>query len=451
MRVIICLFLALCLSFPAYAQEAVKDEVNTVNLTDEEALVFAGNLLRAGHLAQSKQVYALLLQSRKPEIAIEAAFQLSQIFIYEQDYDQAIQFLLAILNKHPNLARVRLELARAYFLAKDYEDARFHFELVKGGDVPPEVIQNVDRFLEAIRRQKNWSLTTGFSIIPDSNLNQASGGREECINTVWGLLCRKLDDKDSGVGVRINATANYYLRFSRNLGLRNTLGVYITEHEGHQYDDYILYAASGPRYIFKNAEISFQPTYTKRWNAGKPYSDAYGARFDAQVDKERLVVGTGFSFTKNTYNNDYVDSLLRGEEYRFYVTPRYILSNQSYVQTGLDITHDNTKFTSYGSDQLKVSLGWYYFFKYGFSIFLEGSITDVVYHDEQNYITKEGWIESIRRHDYIYGFTTELGTNLFEHYGLRPMLQYSYIRRDSNIWSREYDRHRVNLMFDLKF
>jgi hypothetical protein len=51
----------------------------------------------------------------------------------------------------------------------------------------------------------------------------------------------------------------------------------------------------------------------------------------------------------------------------------------------------------------------------------------------------------------MYGVDAVLSTNVFEAYGITPMLQYSYIRRDSNIWSYGYDRHRVNLAFNFKF
>jgi len=48
-------------------------------------------------------------------------------------------------------------LARAYFLDKNYEDAAFQFEMVKGGDLPPEVLANIDKFLDA---GAAWAVTS---------------------------------------------------------------------------------------------------------------------------------------------------------------------------------------------------------------------------------------------------------------------------------------------------
>ena len=50
----------------------------------------------------------------------------------EGRFREASLLFLDILRRNPNLPRVRLELARAYFLNRDYEDAQLQFELVKG-------------------------------------------------------------------------------------------------------------------------------------------------------------------------------------------------------------------------------------------------------------------------------------------------------------------------------
>ncbi len=392
------------------------------------------------------------MQSRAQEVQIEAAFSLAHIYIAGENYDKAIEFLTAILNRFPDLARVRLDLAFAYFLNQDYDDARFHFEMVKGGNkIPPGVLENVDSFLAAIRRQKSWSVSAGFSIIPDSNINQSSGVTEECIDTIFGILCRDLEDQASGVGVGFNLTANYYLKLSKNFGIRNTLGVYLTEHSDSDYNDYIVYAASGPRYVYSSGEISLQPTYIKRLIGGDSYSDSYGLRTDVQHDFGRLLLGAGVSAIKNTYKDEFVSEALKGEEYRFYLRPRVILSSQSFVQAGLEFTHDRTNTKQFGSDTLRYSLGAYYFFKYGFSLLVEASLSNAAYHADQYYVTKDQRFNSTRRNDRIYGFSAELSSNIWEHKGIRPTIQYYYTKRDSNIWSHDYARHRVNLMLDFTF
>ena len=424
----------------------------SVTISDEEGLVLALELLNGGQLQQAETIYALLLQSRQEGIRVEAAFKLAQIRLLQEDYTQATRYLLAILNRHPGLARVRLELARAYFLDENYEDSRFHFELVKGADdIPPEVIANIDLYLELIRRKKNWSLNAGFSLMPDSNYNMASGGREECISTVWGVFCRPLEDEESGFGARFNLTGDHYLKLDKNFGIRSTAGLYVTEYKKSDYDDYILYLASGPRYIFKTGEISLQPTYMKRWAGGKDYSQSYGLRFDVQKDFDRLLLASGTSFTRTEYDDEWVNEQLKGEEYRFYLRPRYILSNRSFIQAELEYSRDGTEVEMYSSDNWTFGLGAYYLFKYGISVFAEASYTDARYRDEQYYLTRDYKFDSARRRDSIYTFLCEIAANSFEDKGIRPRIQYLYSKRDSNIWTRDYERHRVNFGLELRF
>lgn len=446
----LCLLLAVLAAFCGGEASATGRE--SITLSDEQGLHLAGDLLREGKQEEAVAVYTLLLQSRASEISIEAAFILSQIYVAEERHNQAIELLIGVLNRYPDLPRVRLELARAFFLNEDWEDARFHFELVKGGkNIPPEVVANVDHFLRAIRLQKNWSLEFGLGYLPDSNLNQASGNTEECISTSFGLFCRELKDKKSGHGGRLSATGNYYLKLSRNFGIRNTVGVYLTEYDDSDYNDYILYAASGPRVVFGNSEISMQPTYMRRIYAGENYSQSAGLRADMQNDFGRFILGSGGSFARNTYAKDYIHSALRGREYNAYLRPRVILSNRSFVQAGVDFTRDETENDIYGSDRWRYSLGLYYFFKYGFSVYVEGGLTQAAYHAGQYYVTDDHRIDHTRRRDLIKTASVELGTNIWEAQGIRPSVQYTYTRQDSNIWSYEYDRHRVNLLLTLRF
>ena len=63
----------------------------------------------------------------------------------------AITALRTILIDRPDLVRVRLELARAFFLNGDDGLARDHFERVLAGNPPPPVVANVQFFLDSIR------------------------------------------------------------------------------------------------------------------------------------------------------------------------------------------------------------------------------------------------------------------------------------------------------------
>jgi len=415
-----------------------------------EALVLAKSLFEKGRLDEAEQVYTALRNNPNEEYRLEAAFQLGQIRLRQGKFRQATIIFHEILNQRPDLARVRLELAQAYFLDKNYEDAAFQFELVKGGDLPPEVLANVDVFLDAIRRQKNWTIDFSFSPVSDSNLNQASGGREECINTVFGTLCRPLPEKASGVGLNANATVDYFWRFHQDWGLKATLGFYGTVYEDNRFDDYSFYAALGPRYLWESGEASLQPTFRKRWVGAKQYSEESGLRLDARQTYSRLILRGGAAISAPRYADSYVQSVLKGHSWNAYIQPRYILTDRTFVQAGLSFMQENTEVRAYANDNWRYALGAYHAFPYGISLFMEGSLTQTRYQDSQWFVTRDNLIDVAVREDKTWQIYTSLSSNIFERYNITPVLQYAYTKRDSNIWTREYDRHRVNLLFNYK-
>ena len=66
-------------------------------------------------------------------------------------YDEAIEAFQTILVSRPELVRVRLELARTFFLNGQDGLARRHFELVLASGPPPPVAANIRQFLAVMQ------------------------------------------------------------------------------------------------------------------------------------------------------------------------------------------------------------------------------------------------------------------------------------------------------------
>ncbi len=84
--------------------------------------------------------------------------------------DEAIAAFHTMLVARPGLIRVRLELARAFFLKGEDTLATRHFEQVLAGKPPAAVALNVNRFLNIMRARKRWSLRLGMALAPDTNI-----------------------------------------------------------------------------------------------------------------------------------------------------------------------------------------------------------------------------------------------------------------------------------------
>lgn len=423
-----------------------------VRLTERQALILARAYAQQGQRDDAISLYQKLINTaRGHEIRNEATFQLAGMYMLEGEFRKAISLYVQILNRQPDLPRVRLELARAYFLNQEYEDAQLQFELLKGGELPSAVLEKIDFYLTLIRRRKDWNFDFSMALVPDSNINQASGGKEECIALGNILLCRPLEEEQKSIGFEVGGTFTHYLHFNRDLSLHNIIRVNALEYEQGTFDDYQFFIASGPRYTFEHGEINIQPTFQKRWYAGKQYNEEYGVQLNTQMVLNRFILNNGILYSKNIYNDSYIDRILNGNTTNFYTQGRYIINDRTFIQASLSYQKENTKIKSYGNDGLRYGLGIYRILPYGFSIFGELSLNNLKYHDSQLYITEDHHISEIIRKDKTFQFFMHISSSLFEEYNIIPSLQYVYIKRTSNIWTQEYSRQRLNLFFNYKF
>ena len=120
--------------------------------------------------------------------SLTAAQQADDEDARQELYDRAIAAFRLILVNRPELIRVRLELARTFFLNGQDGLARRHFELVLAGGVPPPVAANIRRFMTAMQTRKRFTGYFGAAFAPDSNLNAASESEIIYIDTTIGRL-----------------------------------------------------------------------------------------------------------------------------------------------------------------------------------------------------------------------------------------------------------------------
>ena len=196
--------------------------------------------------------------------------------------DEAIHWLRTMLVQRPELVRVRLELARAFFYRGDDALARGHFDLVLAGDVPDAVEAKVQGFLLRIRARRRWTAYLGASVAPDSNITGASDEETILIN-LGGVdlpFERNPDDvATSGVGVQIWTGGEYQHPLGRRLRLRAGVEAARREYAGSRFDETSLAVHLGPRWLVgRRTEVSLLGSLRRRWYAGDVDYDAPGAR-----------------------------------------------------------------------------------------------------------------------------------------------------------------------------
>ena len=194
--------------------------------------------------------------------------------------DEAIAALHGILVGQPGLVRVRLELARAFFLKGADGLAREHFERVLAGEPVAAVAANIGRFLNAIRARRRWSGSFGFSFAPDSNIGAVS---EEEIIYINGLPFRRDADTSatSGIGVALWGGGEYQHPLNDRLRLRAGANGSRREYTGNDFDQTLLSAHAGPRWLVRrDTEVSLLASARQRWLASQPHSRELGVRLE---------------------------------------------------------------------------------------------------------------------------------------------------------------------------
>ena len=196
-------------------------------------------------------------------------------------YRDAAEYFGSILARDPTLNRVRLELARARFMAGDDNEAERQFRAALAAGVPPGVARNIGGFLGALQRRRHYDFDFGAGIAADSNANVASTAQTV---EIFGLPFQNTSKKESGLGLAFNASGNYQWDLVGN-DVRLKVGgdLYDAEYRDGDFGERQAGLYAGPRFMFNDSsEFSVLATGSHYWLGGKNYTDAYGARIEGQ-------------------------------------------------------------------------------------------------------------------------------------------------------------------------
>ena len=196
--------------------------------------------------------------------------------------DEAIAAFRKMLIANPRLVRVRLELARAFFLKEEDALARRHFEMVLAGKPPAGVALNVNRFLNQIRARKRWSMRVGFALAPDTNLGGGSDERTIYIPVGGQLLPFRRNEESltrSGIGIAAWAGGEYQYPLSPQWRLRVGGDVHRKEYREREFDRMTVAGHVGPRWLIgRGSEASLLASVRQHWTADEADYRDIGAR-----------------------------------------------------------------------------------------------------------------------------------------------------------------------------
>lgn len=147
---------------------------------------------------------------------LELMFAYAIASLQIEDYEAAISTLERMLFYNPNLSRVKLELAVAFYRLGVYEIARVHFESVLAEEPPQDVVDRIAPFLTEIEGRTALHRVSGFveaGAVYSSNANFGPPDREvkaEFFPGGIGFLSEDSDEAaDFGASLNANVTHRY--------------------------------------------------------------------------------------------------------------------------------------------------------------------------------------------------------------------------------------------------
>ena len=238
----------------------------------------------------------LLLDGVEPgeENIDDLDFLYGTIALMRGEWEAAIGRFRAMLGRDPTLVRVRLDLALAYFQARQDGRAAYHFRQALGApDLPPAARDNALRFLDEIRRRRTWSVSTQVALASDNNINAATRAR---IVELFGLPAELSEDarQTSGVGLSVNVTGTHEARISPDLRFRTSANVATRTYRKRQFNNRTLTLRAGPRFLFERFDLRPALTARARRLGGELYVRAGGLEVsgDWQMAPEWRLSGT---------------------------------------------------------------------------------------------------------------------------------------------------------------
>ena len=344
-----------------------------------------------------------------------------------------------MLIDRPGLVRVRLELARAFFLKGEDSLARGHFERVLAGRPPAPVVANVQRFLAEIRARRRWTMYLGAAMSPDSNIGGASDERIIYIND----LPFRRDAEElttSGIGVSIWTGGEYQHPLGDRLRLRLGGDLSRQDYGGSKFDQTFVSVHTGPRWLVdKDTDVSLVANARRRWTGTSPAHDDLGARVEAghRLTPRIRVNGRASWYRRDHRTRDFLD----GPILDFTLGGSWVILPILRADGAAGYAHERPKSEKWRNASRWLRLGASVALPLGFTLGGSGELRWTNYEGNWFPFTRDG----APRKDRTRILRATVHNRAFTLFGFSPQLVVTNEARDTNAQLYDYKRTRAEL------
>ncbi len=408
-----------------------------IEITDLEA----GRLLIAAKRLRDARVFLERAQPRNEQEWIERLFLLGRIEMRLGMPENAVKRFETILERHPDLTRVQLELAAAYFASGIDDKAKLHFKSSLAQKLPFSVEATVVEFLRQIDARRPWSASFAFSLLPESNPSRSSKLK---VVSVGGLPFELGQDSrpSSGVGGLFSGGVSHSPKISANLrGLLAISGA-AKIYERSEWNDVTIAADIGLSQLTEGGSMSEGFRFGWQWIGGERFRRSLGIW--TQI-RWRMTKSVGFDLPVSLEYQKYDTQAYRdgpqlsfSPKFSFAINDRTLIGIQPLVEL-IDARRAHHK-----KDVVGIGLEFRKTFENGFSISLNPSF------NRTRHAAKDP-LFGVKRLDKQFIFSVGFSHLSIQHKGFTPAVSYVHERNQSNIPVNEYRNQGLNFNVSRKF
>ena len=351
-----------------------------------------------------------LAMAHNPELSVDER---------EELLDESVVAFETMLEMEPELPRVNLELARAFFLKGEDSSAKKHLNHALTENPPLTVANNIDHFLNLIRQRKPWQIRVTASTLYDSNMGNGSG--EDTI-TIWGLPFRLDGDGEevkSGMGFALRVSGEYQYRLGKRQRLRVGGSLERKDWENHDFDSMTVEGHIGPHFsLDESNHISLLAAIRRHWkrSTDNPFLRDMGFRIEtAHQINSRLGVNTQTYWYDRHYDSS---KELDGAGGDIHAKISYAATPELQIEVSAGHGHDRPQEKKWRQTRKSLGLGFTAELPENFVMGFGAEVKEVWYEGKWYPYVEDG---SPRR-DRIETFRINAGHQRFTLLGFRPQL-----------------------------
>lgn len=375
------------------------------------------------------------------------------LYRHDGDYPQAIALYEKIIQAHPDLDYVRLELAIMLFENKQYSQAQIQFAQARQGHIEAAAHLNAQRYQAALAEQKRWKLSLLSGLSYNDNLNSANQDKFLYLplalsdgNTYWLPFAKSPEQfpKASwGWRYRAAATLERHIKGQHFLTLQADVDgtAYFTQ---RQYDERSLNLAIGYKYQNINSWLALTPQLSKTWMGERAYSHSHGMGAEAGYMQGKWQWMSSYLWLKRQYDDKPYQGY-DGHVQAVSATAVHIWNPSVVSFASLGWQRESVQSGEYSSRMPWVQTGAILNWKNNLAARLS------IRYGEKRYDEPYKLFLRTPRRDKEWRFSTQLWKPNWKPWGLEPKLDYHYTHNKSNLPIYSRNRNEFTLLFEKRF